>query len=317
MQAALSVGRRALRLVAAAGVVLVTLTAVAGAIVAGPTLWAQWTGRAQAVTVRWDSLERHVRVYRPARHQPRPSLVLNLQGTGGNGAFEEAVTGFDRQADRLGWIVAYPDALPGSWTAFGCCGTNDDVGFLGAVIDRLKATDGIDPHRVYVTGISRGGMMAYRLGCQLSSRVAAIAPVAGNMADASGSAAAVGCAPSYPVSVLAVHGSADPEVPIEGGRSRMSVESIAYAPLDQVLGRWRGIDGCAQTAERHASSASVLTRWGCGRGTVVASLVVNGAGHTWPGAVIFNPPGSAAAGVDASTAIADFFGSLPPRAGPS
>ena len=157
--------------------------------------------------------------------------------------------------------------------------------------------------------------MAYRVACELPSRVTAIAPVAGNMADGNGSALAVPCQPGHAVSVLDVHGSADPEVPIEGGRSRVNVEDVSYAPLREVLARWRDIDRCAASPTTTVSSRSRLTAWTCLNGSVVESLVVNGAGHTYPGAMIANAPGSTAAGLDASRLVADFFASLRPAAG--
>ena len=308
----ITICKRALQAAAATMVGLVVLLAGSGVVLAGPTVWSQWNGRTKVETLRQGSLERQARVYRPAVTTRRPALVLNLQAAGGNGALQEALTGFDRQADRLGWIVAYPDSVPAGWDTFACCGRVDDVGFLANLIDRLEATDGVDPNRVYVTGASRGGMMAYRLGCELSSRVAAIAPVAGNMADANGSAVAVACEPGQPVSVLDIHGSADPEVPIEGGRSRMNVESVSYAPLRDVIGRWRAIDRCSASPATTISRASTLVAWSCKNGSVVESLIVNGAGHTWPGAAIVNPPGTPAAAVDGSRLIADFFASLGP-----
>jgi polyhydroxybutyrate depolymerase len=310
MSSFITVLKRAVATIGATALGLVVLLAAGGAILAGPTMWSQLSGRVRIETLRQGTLERHVRTYLPARRERRPALVLNLQGAGGNGAFQEAITGFDAQADRLGWIVAYPDAATGGWHTFGCCQSNslvDDVGFMAMLIDRLESTDAIDPARVYVTGASRGGMMAYRLACELSSRVAAVAPVAGNMADPGGSAAAVPCAPSRPVSVLDIHGSADPEVPIDGGRSRVNVEDVSYAPLRDVIAIWRGIDQCAAAPSATAVGGYQLTAWSCRGGSSVQSLVVAGAGHTYPGALFANPPMSAAAGIDASRLIADFF----------
>jgi polyhydroxybutyrate depolymerase len=74
-----------------------------------------------------------------------------------------------------------------------------------------------------------------------------------------------------------------------------------------VIARWRGIDGCAPSPTLTASTSSTLTTWRCQAGSLVASLVVSGAGHTWPGAVVVNPPGTPSAAVDASRLIADFF----------
>src|SRR5262245_42785509 len=182
---------------------------------------------------------------------------------------------------------------------------------MASLIDRLETTDGVDSGRVYVTGGSRGGLMAYRLACQLSSRVAAIAPVAGGIDIAIGSGPAP-CEPGRPVSVLDIHGSADPEVPIEGGRSRVNVEEVSYAPLHEVIARWRDIDGCGILPATTVSSISNLTVWSCRDRSVVESLVVNGGAHTSPGALIVNAPGTSAAGLDASRLIADFFASRGP-----
>ena len=100
----------------------------------------------------------------------------------------------------------------GSGPSWGLHPGADDVAFIAATIDRLESTAGIDPDRVYVTGLSRGAMMSYRLGCELSARVAAIAPVSGNMATADGSAY-VACSLARPVSVFAIHGTADGMIP--------------------------------------------------------------------------------------------------------
>src|SRR5919198_1032740 len=94
------------------------------------------------------------------------AVVIDLHGARTNGFLEELATRFDGQADRLGWLVAYPDGFADGWEPYGCCnhaGVND-VAFVSELIGRLESSDSVDPERVYVTGLSRGGMMAYRLG---------------------------------------------------------------------------------------------------------------------------------------------------------
>jgi polyhydroxybutyrate depolymerase len=85
----------------------------------------------------------------------------------------------------------------------------DDVGFLRALIEKIELDYAVDPKCVYLTGISNGGMMTYRAACELSDKIAAIAPVEG--------AQNVECRPSSPVSVIVLHGTADHLVPFEGG----------------------------------------------------------------------------------------------------
>jgi len=289
------------------GAVMFVSTGVA--IILGPTLWRQATGHIQVVALPQGNLTRDFRVYRPSSMQRRPGLVVVLHGADASGLQIERQSGFDAQADRLGWIAAYPNGIADGWEPYGCCHHPgvDDVAFIASIIDYLISNDGVDPDRVYVTGISRGGMMAYRLACDLSSRLAAIAPVAGNMADSAGNVDKVDCRPDRPVSVLAIHGSADPEIPIEGGRSRLAAEEVAYAPLADVIARWRDLDGCA-TTPLVADQASInRTTWVCRNHSEVTTLVVNGGGHIWPGAPIANAPWAASASLDASRAIADFF----------
>jgi polyhydroxybutyrate depolymerase len=304
-----SAGRKASIILSLVGIIGVVAGSADYAVAVGPTIVAQLTGRTQVETMRIGDFNRTYRVYRPSRVAAAPGLVIVLHAVFGSGYLAESSTGFDAEADRLGWVVAYPDGVLDGWDAFGDTpywGRHpgvDDVAFVGALIDRLSASDRLDPDRVYVTGFSRGAMMTYRLGCELSGRVAAIAPVSGNMATADGSAAGVPCRLSAPVSVLAIHGTADGSIPIGGGRG-----DIAYAPMADVIARWRTLDSCDATGTVSADGASTTTSWACGRGATVEARVVNGGVHAWPGAVA-PPYGTSvpADAFDASRLIADFF----------
>ena len=303
-----SAGRKAaaaLAIVCVAGVIGSSasyMTAVA------PTIAAQLTGRTEVGTIRVGDYDRTYRVYRPSSVVARPGLVIVLHAVFGSGYLAESSIGFDAQADRLGWVVAYPDGVLDGWDAFGDTtywGRHpgvDDVAFAGALIDRLAASEGLDPDRVYVTGFSRGAMMTYRLGCELAGRIAAIAPVSGNMATASGSVD-VPCHPAAPVSVLAIHGTADGSIPIAGGRV-----DIEYSPMAQVIARWRGWDGCGGLGTDSIDGPSTTTSWACVGGATVATRVVTNGVHAWPGAVA--PPyatTAAADSFDSARLIADFF----------
>ena len=57
----------------------------------------------------------------------------------------------------------------------------DDVGFISALIDLMIKDYNMDPNRVYMTGISNGAIMSYRLACEIPHKIAAIAPVDGNI----------------------------------------------------------------------------------------------------------------------------------------
>lgn len=82
-----------------------------------------------------------------------------------------------------------------------------DDALVMAVLDRVLATHRIDPDRVYLTGLSRGGFGTWRLAIQHPERFAAIAPVCG------------GGLPDYAfrikdVPVWAFHGAKDRAIPL-------------------------------------------------------------------------------------------------------
>ena len=254
---------------------------------------AQLTGRTKVESMFSDLVDRTYRVYRPANELARPGLVFVLHGSFGGGLQIENWSGFDAQADRLGWIAVYPDGVADGWDAFGSGLTwgdhpgANDVQFIDMLIMRFEATDNGDPDRVYITGHSRGGMMSYRLGCALSGAVAAIAPVSGNMATASGSAD-VPCTLRAPVSVLAIHGTADGTIPMAGGKV-----DIIYSPMADVIARWRSLDGCGATSQTSVDGWETTTVWSCTGGSTVSTEIQAGGCHCWT--------------ADDSRVIADFF----------
>jgi polyhydroxybutyrate depolymerase len=242
-------------------------------------------------------------------------LVINLHGAGSTGGDQERVTGFDAAADRHGFVVAYPDGIDFSWADGRGASVPDrqgvdDVGFLSELIGQLSAQYGIPPGRVFVTGMSAGGFMASRLACDRADLVAAAAPVAGTLGSA------VPCAPSRPVSVLAVHGDADPVVPYGGGPmvGRGGPSDIVAAPA--MAARWRAIDGCPPAVDGPPSDGGDGTSvqrsdaGGCAGGTAVDFVTVRGGGHTWPSGNFSLPAatvGATTRAFDASAAAADFF----------
>ena len=146
------------------------------------------------------------------RAKPAP-LLLVLHGSAGSGEDMMTVTrrGFERLADKEKFVVVYPDALERRWNDQG--GTVDDVGFLLAIVDKLVADGLVDKNRIYVAGISNGGMMAQRLACEQADRIAGIATVAGGLPEPLQAT----CKPARALPVLVIQGTEDPIVPWSGG----------------------------------------------------------------------------------------------------
>jgi polyhydroxybutyrate depolymerase len=174
-------------------------------------------GQVKTITVRPGLARRTARLYVPTSlpKGTRVPLVVVLHGGFGVADGAAKQTGFDAQAERGKFLVVYPQGILRSWNAGICCGPAmknnvDDVRFITTLLDRLEADYRIDTRRVYATGISNGGMMAYRLACEAPDRFAAIAPVAATLTIS-------GCRPPQPVSLLHIHGMEDGNVPFAGG----------------------------------------------------------------------------------------------------
>src|SRR5690606_4407811 len=118
-----------------------------------------------------------------------------------------------------------------------------------AMIADLKERYPIDEKRIYATGFSNGAQFSYRLACELSDVLAAVAPVNGQgiLAD---------CNPSRPIPILSFHGSEDPCLPYEGGEQcggcfsaflGTSIENDTFAcpAVSDVVAEWRTRNSCS------------------------------------------------------------------------
>ncbi len=197
-------------------------------------------------------------------------LLIAYHGYRGSGAEMEQESGFSKLADREGFAVVYPDADGPAWGL--TAERTSDVSFTADLIAFVNSRLCLDPRRVYATGVSAGGGMAARVGCKLSDRIAAIAPVAG------GYESLPACAPDRPVSVLEIHGTADPVVPYHGRPPDHAGAVLAY-----LLG-WVSRDGCPPApSKRKVAPRTLLYRWdGCAQGSEVAHLRIAGLGHIYP-----------------------------------
>lgn len=259
------------------------------------------TGPQHAV-LNVGGVERDYYIFAPPNHKGLLPLVLALHGYGGSAAGLEGNTRLDDEATKNGFVVVYPEGISRSWNAGNCCGAAqskkvDDVAFIEQLINRLEHDYGIDAKRVFVAGLSNGAMMAYRVGCEISDRVLAIASVSGTMAIAD-------CHPSRPISVLEMHGTDDSSIPYAGGVDTLGVTGPA---VEAVIKGWAMRDGCVGTPSQIQSGITKTSVWsGCNAGTTVRLDAVVGGHHTWFGSPIDPVPGEP----DASAVIWEFFSHL-------
>jgi polyhydroxybutyrate depolymerase len=181
-------------------------------------------------------------------------------------------------------------------------GLQNDITMVGALLDHIEATMCIDPLRVYATGMSDGGAMTSVLACE-SDRFAAFGAVTLVVL-------APGCA-ARPVAIVAFSGTADPIVPFNGGTIHCCGNaSIGAAPT--TMAGWAAHDGCGKAPIDVQLSSEVDRRtWtGCSRGTVVF-YIIDGGGHTWPGAIPLPALGLTTTQIDATSTIWNFFKAHP------
>ncbi|GAB88664.1 extracellular catalytic domain type 1 short-chain-length polyhydroxyalkanoate depolymerase [Gordonia rhizosphera] len=294
-------------LLAGIGVVALCLAAAPGGVLAAPSVGGHSTG-----TIGAGALARTFEMYRPAGLTRPAPLVVVLHGGYGSGKQAERSYHWDAQADRGRFVAVFPNGVGRSWNAGTCCGpaqqsNADDVAFIRAVVDKVAAQTPIDRSRAYVTGMSNGAMMAYRLACQ-TDLFAAAAPVAGTILT--------DCSRAHPISVLHIHGTNDQSVPYGGGPGRYySLKGTARVDgpsVPAVNATFRRIDSCAPPSVRRAGVVTTSVAR-CPGSRTVELITVDGAGHQWPGSSrsplmdLVRPGNAPSTAFDATAVIWDFF----------
>lgn len=109
--------------------------------------------------------------YDPAAAYP---LIVCLHGAGFTGD-----SYLERWQARLGekTVLACPTMMGGAWW------TPGGEALVTAVIDDVRSKYHIDPNRVYLTGMSNGGIGTYLIGMFHADRFAAISPMAAGIPD--------------------------------------------------------------------------------------------------------------------------------------
>ncbi len=288
-------------------------------------------GMAQRASFMHDGLDRTYSVYVPPANKQYAQLplVIVLHGKGGNGESMILLThkGFSRLADKDRFLVVYPDGIEKNWNDGRMDEESndrahreniDDVGFISALIDSMINDYNADPDRIYITGISNGAIMSYRLACELSHKIAAIAPVDGNIPQL----LFPSCYPAIPVSVLAINNVNDPLVPYEGGNIYSSIRRTNLGKVmsvDESVKFWVNRNNCpavpviTELPDLDPKDGTRVTRKeyiNSIEGTEVILYSVDGGGHTWPGGFQYLPAfiiGKTSRDFDASEVIWSFF----------
>jgi polyhydroxybutyrate depolymerase len=254
-------------------------------------------------TMAFGGLDRSYRLHTPAGLGAAAPLVVMLHGAFGDGEQAETSYGWDQLADSAKFVVAFPDGVGHTWNAHGCCGKAeqenvDDVGFITTMVGEISAALPIDKSRVYVTGISNGGIMSYALACN-SGIFAAIGPDAATQLDA--------CPTPHPTSVIHIHGTADRLVPYDGGQGASTVNGPS---IPDVNAFWRKVNHCGPPDVTNKPPVTTSTA-ACADHRSVELITIEGGRHQWPGGTTFLERFGPQHALNATQTIWQFFAAHP------
>lgn len=271
------------------------------------------SGRSPGDTIIYiisDNIKRSFVIHIPTStdRQALP-LVINYHGYDNTASNMDSYTEMGTEADQENFIVVFPqgaldnasDPKP-SWNAgigdAGPTGTVDDVQFTRDMLKYLEKNYCVDTQRIYATGYSIGGSMAYRVACDLSSQIAAFATVEGAFYHIPG-----GCQAARPIPFLEIHSLVDPLAPYNGVGAQIAVPEI--------LNLWFGIDRCDTNNRQTIFQQSDVTgyKWpDCADNTTIEQYQITDGGHVWAGSATPQPTlGYTTQTIKASIVIWNFF----------
>jgi len=273
-----------------------------------------------------DDMERTYYYYIPSGYDKSKSLplVIALHGGGGTGkGINKATGGFNDIAEKETFIIVYPDGVEKHWndgrgvSQYTAQKENiDDTGFISSFIDYFIEEFNADKNRVYVTGISNGGLMSYRLAFELPQKIAAFAPVIANLQEE----LVKNYSPNGPVPILIMNGTEDPLMPFNGGDIHFYKKKLGKViSTEETVKFWVKENNCSQKPEitwledKDPSDGTRVKREvysGGDNGTEVILYTIEGGGHTWPGGSQYLPEkiiGKTCRDINGCQIIWDFF----------
>ena len=242
-----------------------------------------------------DGRPREFFLHKPAAADRNLPVLFQLHGGSGTAPRRAVQTGFNQIADREGFIAIYPQGVGNGWNDGRATDylldrqeRVNDVAFFAAMFDALIASGEADPKRIYMSGGSNGGMMTYRLACELGDRIAASTVMVASLPEK----LAPTCRPQRPMPLLIMAGTADPLMPFDGGVVSMQEQHGRVIPMKDTVEFWHKANGCAgaprerQVLDRDPDDGmrtDVFTWTDCKGGSELVFYRMNGAGHGLPG----------------------------------
>ncbi|NPA76122.1 MAG: phospholipase [Euryarchaeota archaeon] len=281
---------------------------------------------AKSITV--DGLTRTFIVHIPTHINSTPALLIALHGGGGNGRDMEKLTrlGFNNLADKYGFLVIYPDGIGRHWND----GRNlsqyetqrdnvNDVKFISMLIDWAIKNYNVNASQVFVTGMSNGALMSYRLAYEIPDKITAIAPVDGSIPLN----IYLNETPRGQLPVLMINNVADPILPWDGGAPHFGSKKLGKViGVEATAAFWAKVDNCSLVVAKKylpdkdpndGTRAWERMYENNATGMVVELIGIDGGGHTWPDGYHYLPSsmiGRTSNDINACQVIWSFFQSV-------
>jgi len=246
-----------------------------------------------------EGQKRKYHIYIPDNHVNKPVVIL-LHGNRGsaNQVIGRSIVKAPQKiwldlAEQDEFIVIVPNGNKGpeGHRGWNDCRTDavgnpssNDVLFISRLLQKVKATYKYDSKKVYVAGISNGGIMANRLAMEIPNKITAFASIVSSMPVNSS------CVDSdVPISALFMNGTSDPLLPYEGGH--IASERGVVKSTDECINYWVTRNGTSTEAIETAmndfdtndksTATKQLYKNGTNNTEVVLYKILNG-GHTEP-----------------------------------
>lgn len=266
--------------------------------------------------------ERYYKVHVPEKYSPKTATPLLIAMHGGGGDMEvQSSDEYYKQistSNAEGYIVVFPNGYSqfksgkiGTWNAGKCCAfardkNIDDVGFIKEMITHLQNQLNIDRTKIFADGMSNGGMMAYRLACEMPDTFKAIASVAGTDGTTS-------CNPKKPISILHIHAKDDDHVLFTGGAGKNAFRDESqvtdFVSVPDTIAKWVKLNSCEGKPTRNLEKPGAYCEKyvKCKNNTEVQLCVTETGGHSWPGGKKPRGGGNSSTAISANDVIWEFF----------
>lgn len=264
-----------------------------------------------ALTVQ-GTQRRAVLVNAAIANAKRPTVIV-LHGALDNADHMREMTGFDAVARANAFAVVYAEGTDlgdgrHAWNTGHLLRDElqgaDDIAYLDALIDTLIRDHAADPTRIYLTGVSNGGMLTFVYGAARAPRLAAIAPVVASMFTFE-------TAPTAPLPTLIINAAEDDQIPLDGGMSPnpriRAAQAAAFKPVHEVVEFWvKANKSDSKGVTTEIATIRTTTYPARKNGAVTEYVLDTDGGHGWPGAR-WHSRANVAIDFDGAQRVWDFF----------